>query len=535
MTDLVPGRDWRGWKARIFLFILGGLAVLGQAPFHIWPLSLLCLAIFFAWLRTNKHENISGFWMSLWFAFGYFMCGTYWIGSAFIERGPEFIPVMPPMVAGLALLLALFWGLAGLAYQKWIGNGWRGWLGLIGLFALAELTRGHLFGGFPWNLWGYIFPAGSSLSQSISIFGSYGLSTLVFSLAALMAVFLTDRKNIKPLIGAGIILAGLFGFGQGRLSGAENSFHPDVQMRLIQTPFEQRDRFDANTSIEISRQFIRLSLEPGIEQITHLVWPEGAVPGIGLENEGLMIAMGGLLADYGGDTPPIWLFNTLRREKRAPDSSRDYDYYYNSSTAIKIEPDGTAVVAAYNDKYRLVPFGEIIPGGGWLEKLGAQTISTSLASITPAPSKQLAEFPGLPTLSPQICYEVIFPGLTPRGGSNGEAEWILNQSNDAWFGKAMGPYQHANITAYRAIETGLPIVRSASNGVSGIIDPYGRYIKRLDPKEEGVLDFELPKSIDRPFAFSGLILWITLINILLVITALTRFNPAHDEKAVSAD
>ncbi len=518
---------WRRWPARLSLFILGALAVLGHAPFHIWPVSLICFVLFFAYLIKNRTAEISGFWMSLWFAFGYFMAGTYWIGEAFIARGPEFIPAMPPMVLALALLLAFFWGLAGRFYQKWAGAGPWGAIALAGFFMLAELVRGHIFGGLPWNLPGYIFQSGSALSQIASVIGIYGLSTLVLLIAA-GAGHAVAHSNFKAvIIIPAVALAFQFGYGFFRLGNAEIAYHDDVKLRLIQTPFDQRDQTELETSLPIARSFIRLSLSPGLEDVTHLVWPEGAVPGVTLENQGLMIAMGDMLTTT-VETPPIWLLNSLRHEERPNNAGETVDHYYNTSAALSFDDLGNVTVEAYNDKYRLVPFGEIIPGGRFVENLGAKTLSTALASITPAPQKELARFPGLPVVSPQICYEVVFPGLTPDTGPNGPAEWIFNQSNDAWFGGSIGPHQHANITAYRAIETGLPIVRSASNGVSGVIDPYGRYIQKLPPNAEGVLDAALPKPISRPPAFSGLALWVALINIALVLIGIGQSRREPD-------
>ena len=521
MSLMARWMAWRRWPARLSLFLLGALAVLGHAPFHIWPLSLVSFSLFFAYLTQNRAANISGFWMSLWFALGYFLAGTYWIGEAFIARGPEFIPVMPPMVFALALLLAFFWGLAGKFYQKWAGPGIWGALSLASLFMLAELVRGHIFGGLPWNLPGYIFKSGSAFSQIASLIGIYGLSTLVLLAAALLGFFLSHPKRLGVLAAPFLGLILLFGYGSWRLGSAEITYQDNVKLRLIQTPFAQRDQTELETSLPIARSFIRLSFSPGLEEVTHLIWPEGAIPGVTLDNQGLMIAMGDMMSTS-VETPPIWLLNSLRHEEKPNVSGEIIDHYYNTSAALSFDAIGNVTLEAFNDKYRLVPFGEIIPGGRFVENLGAKTISTALASITPAPQKELADFPGLPVVSPQICYEVVFPGLTPTGEPNGPAEWIFNQSNDAWFGGSIGPHQHANIAAYRAIETGLPIVRSASNGVSGIVDPYGRYVQKLPPNAEGVLDVFLPKPIARPMAFSGLALWTGLMNIALVLIGIGR-------------
>jgi len=146
-------------------------------------------------------------------------------------------------------------------------------------------------------------------------------------------------------------------------------------------------------------------------------------------------------------TPPVWLLNSLRNEMRPhPNGTDVIDDYYNTSAAIEFNAEGIPAVAAFSDKKRLVPFGEFIPGGKWMEMKNV----------------------------PVISYEIIFSGFTPRKKGETHPKWILNQSNDAWYGNSSGPLQHSNMATYRAIEEGLPVIRAASNGISGIINPYCR-------------------------------------------------------------
>jgi len=159
----------QGWIGRSVGMALGALAVLGQAPFHFWPVALLSFGVLFARLQgaatIEERPGRHGFSTAFWWAMGYFAAGTFWVGSAFIERGPEFIPIMPFMVGGLAVLLSVFWGVAGAVFVRSKPSGIWAVLGFASVFTVAELTRGHIFGGFPWNLPGYIFEAGSRPSQ----------------------------------------------------------------------------------------------------------------------------------------------------------------------------------------------------------------------------------------------------------------------------------------------------------------------------------------------------------------------------------
>ena len=513
-----------GWRGRFTGLALGAVAVLGLAPFHIWPLMMVSLAFLLARLILAGEEERAtkaGVSVAFWHALGYFLAGTYWIGSAFIARGPEFIPIMPPMILALGALLAFFWGLAGGLFARLRPQGIIALPLFFSLFFLAEFTRGHLFGGFPWNLPGYIFEAGGPVSQFASIGGIYGLSAFVFVLSALLYGGLFRRQKLAYFAAFLVLFGGVFTAGYLRLANAKVEYVEDVKLRIAHIRFEQKDKLDPQASVNIVNAFITQSLAPGIEDVTHLIWPEGAVTGLAIENEPLMSAMGYELSQV-DVTPPIWLLNSLRHEQRPdPRTGATIDDYYNSSVAVRFSARGVPSIAALNDKRRLVPFGEFIPGGKWMEARNIPVISTSLLSISAAKIKTLATFPGLPKVSPQICYEIIFSGLTPRPKNEPSAEWILNQSNDAWYGDSIGPMQHANMSRFRAIEEGLPVIRAASNGVSAIIDSYGRYKDSVTPKKSQFIDGKLPKKIQSPPFKRFFNYLLALINLLIALCCLT--------------
>ena len=513
-----------GWAGRGVGLALGALAVLGQAPFHIWPITLLSLACLFGrlqWAAEAAHSGRRGFSAAIWWALGYFAAGTFWVGSAFVERGPEFIPIMPFMVAGLAALLALFWGLAGAFFARAKLSGFWAVLVFTASFTVAELTRGHIFGGFPWNLPAYIFEAGTRPSQIARWIGAYGLSALVLMVSAALGQALFWREKRWPVALAIMPLLGLYGIGHLRLSGAILEYHADVNLRIVSVPFKQSDMMEINSSVAVTNDFIIASIKPGIEDVTHLVWPEGAVRGFrgpAMDDPDLLNAVGGLLANEDSE-PPVWLMNSLQTEME-----RGRTRYYNVSVAITFDANGVPTVAGTNRKRKLVAFGEHIPFMDWFEDVQFPLISTNLASISPAKEKRLSDFPGLPRLSPQLCYEVAFPGLTPNGAGR-PAEFILNQSNDAWFGKSAGPAQHANTARYRAIETGLPIIRAASNGMSGQIDPYGRVHGEVVEVDINFIDTKLLKPLIFNDNIKFLDLALLLISLLIcVITPLVRLR-----------
>ena len=497
------GLPWsgRGWLHTLALLALGAVSVFAFAPFHFWGLALLSLAGFYLrlvgvsrWSFAGARPVRAGFRTGLVFGLGWFSAGCFWIASAFPERGPEFAALAPPMVAGLAVLLALFWAAAG-AFTAWISTGERSRslapLAFAAAMGLAELARGHVLSGFPWHLPGYAFEPGGAISQSARLFGIYGLSLLMIGAAAALAHAVSAR-DWRPAAVSALIVAWVAGLGALSLRAAGPSFQPGIALRIVTVPFRQSEQLDPRTRDAITDQFVAQSLQPGIEDVTHLIWPESAVLGLAIEDYDLLYGMGQALS-RNDPTPPVWIINSVREEVSPdPATGRARPRYYNASVAITFDRAGNPAVAAWNDKRKLVPFGEFIPGGEVVEDMGAQLLSTALDSFTPAPDKRSVSYPGLPPLSAQICYEVIFPGLTRRGGE-ADPQAILNQSNDAWFGRTIGLDQHAAIARYRAIEEGLPLVRAAANGITGTFDAQGRPVDLAPRGQAGFVDTGLPR------------------------------------------
>ncbi|MGB6318912.1 MAG: apolipoprotein N-acyltransferase, partial [Litorimonas sp.] len=472
------------------------------------------------WAKPGR----AGFWTGLLFGLGWFSAGCFWIASAFIERGPEFIPMIPPLVGGLAVLLSLFWGAAGAVVARRRSPGPAA-LAFVAAYTLAELARGHVLSGFPWNMAAYAFEPGGWISQSAHWIGVYGLTMVVHAVAAGLGLAWTMRR-LAPALASLAVMGGMLGAGALRLSSASGDIQPGVVLRLVAVPFRQSEKINPSTAARITDAHVAVSVSPGLDRVSHLVWPEGAVNGLATEDAGFLRFVGANLASVTQE-PPVWLMNSLRREYRPDRTGRSRPLFYNSSVAVTFDTDGFPAVAASNDKKKLVPFGEFIPGGELVERLGARIVSTALGSITPAPEKRVSVFPGLPPVSPQICYEVIFPGLTPTGTPQAEA--ILNQSNDAWFGSTTGPAQHAAIARYRAIEEGLPLIRSAANGISGVFDSYGRADRVLDGKSAAYLDAVLPKPAGRAVSMRWVNAVLSLINTVGLLVALSWIGRAGDD------
>ncbi len=479
-----------GWRAHLVAMLAGAVGVLGQAPFHIWPASLLSLLVL-VWMLDgafeDKNPKRTGAVRAFWFAFGQFFAGFYWIGAAFISRGPEYIPLMPFALVFLMAGLALLWALAGaVAMGFWSRDSRR-----IATFALvffaAEWVRGHFLTGFPWNLPGMIWAPGGAVSQSASLFGIWGLSLITLYVFAAPATLVDQGQVwIKRILPSGLgffLLIILFGFGALRLSNAGIEVHQGVRLRIVQSVIDQREKWKPENRDAVLEHYLRLSTSEPLDKVTHVIWPEGALPTLLLEDGP---ALDRITATF--NNGPVLITGLTRREQ----AQNGKTLYRNSLIALSFNEGQPRVETVY-DKHHLVPFGEYMPFGKIFARWGIKGLINFEDGFTPGPAPTSVQINNLPTFSPQICYEIAYAGFTPK--EEGRPDWILNISNDAWFGATTGPYQHLDHARYRAIEEGLPVVRSVSSGIAGMIDPFGRMRLRLGRKADRASDVDLPLSL----------------------------------------
>ncbi len=503
-----------GWRAHLVALLAGAVGVLGHAPFHLWPVTALGI-LTFVWLLDGAYRQQrpvrAGAARAFSFAFGQFFAGLYWIGSAFISRGPEYIPLMPFALVFLMAGLALIWALAGAIAMPFWGVDHR----RIAVFSLAffgaEWVRGHFLTGFPWNLPGMVWSPGGAVSQSVSIFGIWGLSLVTLFLFAAPATLIDKGRALwlralPGIVGSGL-LAILLVFGLTRLSGAVGGEQPNVRLRVIQSAINQREKWQPENREAVLEHYLRLSTATSLDNISHVIWPEGALPTLLLEDRHALDSISEAFRD--GPT----LFTGLTRRQRAETGKT---LYRNSLIALSFA-NGLPRVETVYDKHHLVPFGEYIPFGDALSALGVKSLATLGDGYTPGPAPSSMQIEGLPAFSPQICYEIAYSGFTPR--DEGRPAWILNISNDSWFGSTTGPHQHLDHSRFRAIEEGLPVVRSVSSGIAGVIDPYGRMLLRLnqDADRAGDIGIPLPLNTTINTQYGGVILLI-LMSIFILVT-----------------
>jgi apolipoprotein N-acyltransferase len=257
---------------------------------------------------------------------------------------------------------------------------------------------------------------------------------------------------------------------------------------------------------------MQLSAAPGAGQVTHLIWPETAVPFYLDEVPEALRTLGALVPEKGA-----LITGTLRRTHGHESAARGPVLFFNSLAVVA--HDGR-LLGMY-DKAHLVPFGEYTPFQDLLTRLGVPKVISGPSGFSSGSGPQVLTAPGVPPFQPLICYEVIFPGVTAEGADR--AQWLVNVTNDAWFGTSAGPYQHLAEARVRAIEQGLPLVRAANTGISAVIDPYGHIHSQIPLGQAGVIDSALPKALE-PTLYNrfGNRLYLVL---LLALTALGLASP----------
>jgi apolipoprotein N-acyltransferase len=333
--------------------------------------------------------------------------------------------------------------------------------------------------GFPWHLPAYGWGALPAVLQSASLVGAYGLSLLTLLLGASFAL-LVDRPR-RPWLPAGLALlfVAMGIWGAFRLAGNDHATVPGVMLRIVQPDTSQRIKYKPEFVARNWRRLLDLSRLPARAPITHVIWPEAAPPIWWIARE--PAALADIASLIGNDR--ILLTGVTRL-----DLSGAEPRYYNSFYAFG---PGARVLASY-DKFHLVPFGEYLPFEATLKALGVSQIAGGSSSFSAGPGPQTLTVPGVPPFGPLICYEVIFPGAVV---GETRPRWLLNLTDDSWFGPDAGPEQHLTIARVRAIEEGLPIVRAANSGISAVIDSYGEVRARLDLDRRGVLDAALPAAL----------------------------------------
>ena len=501
LPSLIEGiiLSW-GWRRRAIAFVSGAVGALALPPLSLFPLIAVPLTVA-VWLIDGAEDRGSGrrraaslsaaFGAGWWTGFGYFLAGLWWVGSALLVEADKFAWALPLAVVALPAALAAFPGVGFvLARLLWSPGPLRIFALAFGL-GMAEWARGLVFTGFPWNDLGMALGVNLTLAQTSSLVGLHGLTFLTIAIFAAPATLWRvseSRLNLTPSVVAVLTLALVAVFGEFRLTAPASATLPGVKLRLIQPNIGQDDAsFSPDNKQAILRRYFDLSERAtspdrsGVRNVTHLIWPESAFPFI-LSRDPQALSE---IVDFLGPGATL-ITGAARLEDGSPPR------YFNS---IEIVGPGGLSAQRY-DKQHLVPFGEYMPFASVLEHTHLTQLVDIPGGFEPGSGRRILHVPGLPDTMPLICYEAIFP--IEFGDLMSSAErpgWLLNVTDDAWFGLTPGPYQHFAQARLRAIELGLPLVRDANSGISAVLDGLGREIAVAPLGAEGVLDAELPEAL----------------------------------------
>ena len=486
------------WRALATAFGLGAFAALALPPLHLLPALLISLPGFFIMAVAAPTARRAA-WIGLAWGWGFHIAGLHWLTNAILTEADRYWWLVPIAVPALALPLGAFSILPALA-ARWVARrsplAWAPALGFAGAWLAAELLRGVLFTGFPWNLIGTVWAFGAFPIQAAAWIGVHGLGLATVLLA------LAPLGGWRGGLGAGVALLAFAGIGLVRLLPQEPDPEP-VALVLVQGNVAQEAKWREETRIPIFQRYIDLTANgvraterdaPGSRIL--VIWPETASPFL-LANDpnaarlataplppGATLLAGAVRAEFGPDGRPTRVWNSM----------------------VALDAVGT-LLDAY-DKAHLVPFGEYTPLRGLLP---IRLVLSALDFSAGAGLRRIA-LPGLPSFTGLICYEVIFPGAVTPAERPG---FLVNITNDAWFGVSAGPHQHLAAARLRAVEEGLPLARAAQTGISAVFDARGREVERMGLAETGVLLAPLPKA-GEPTPFSRLGIGIPLIILALV-------------------
>ncbi len=477
------------WQQRAAAFAAGAVSALAFAPLNAFPAMLLGYAVLLVLLdgAPARPSSLRHFaWLGWAFGCGQFLVGLHWIVFPFfvdpVQHGWQAPFALLAMSAGLALFPCLACLAAAYFWHTGVGRLFI----FTAAFSASQWLRGHVFTGFPWNLSAYGWGASLEILQSTALFGAYGLTLLTILLGASLAELMSQRIRWQIPAAMTVLFAALWFGGASRLASTTVQFEPNVQLRIVQPNVPENEKNSRQYMLRNWQRLLTLSRSVNGPVPTHIIWPEAAVPFLLTDSPEAMDQVGTL-------TGPshVLITGAIRREQSGDGEPR----YFNSLYVL-----GAGSNNVY-DKFHLVPFGEYLPFEGVLNALGITKLAGGAVSLSAGNGPRTLSIPNAPPAGPLICYEIIFPGAVT---ASPRPQWFINLTNDAWFGPWAGPRQHLLSARVRAIEEGIPVVRAANTGISGVIDGTGQILASLPLNQMGVLNSALPKALPpTPYAKYG--------------------------------
>lgn len=480
--------EWSVLRLCLAVSAAGLVTALAMPPFGLFFVLWVTLPFFYLVLiqAANRKQAFGRGWL---FGLGFFLGGLFWITNALFVDLASWWWIIPFALLGIPVLLSFYTGLLGIAVfhvLKYTGrNG--GVFAFAALWCVTEYLRGVLFTGFPWNLSGYAWTHSQAVLQNLSWAGIYGLGALTV-VCAMMPAFICLKAGKRAVYAAAVfsltLPLALWGWGTIRLAQAgETVFRDTVMLRVVQPNIPQHEKWMAAKQAENFQKLLELSNAAAPADI--IIWPETALTA----DIEAFPAIGTALRN---NLPADSILMTGNVFSRSNEQGRNS--YYNSLLVLNIR---TGEKAQY-PKTHLVPFGEYVPFRNVFSGAALGALLSGFEDFQAGTGPYTAQDFGLPAFSPLICYEVIFPGKV-TGKQQERPAWLLNVTNDGWYGHSPGPYQHFAFSRARAIEEGLPLVRAANTGISAVTDPYGRILQAVPLQETGVIDLALPQVLPPTF------------------------------------
>ena len=485
----------------VTLYVAGAIATFSNPPFSILP---LIFGIGFGLYRINFESSLLKIFLSAWFlGFGWFSFGLYWIGSAFFMADSYHVFLMPIAIIVLPSLLAVFWGCACVCAKLIDRNTKFCILYIIVFLSLFEFLRAQLFTGFPWLMPSMILASNVYSIQIFSFVGSFSTNIIVLTISILPFIFFSNFKGKNSLLLILLVpIVILFFCGFIRYKNKSFLQNTDRLVTIVQPNIMQKNKWILKNRGQHLNNLIDLSVKyrdifKNKNRI--IIWPETSFEGSIPSEKKLLSNISKKILRNENTTLILGL---LRSEENK---------IFNSLVFLNYNGD---IIYNY-DKIKLVPFGEYIP---FRQYLGDLTNILAPKDFTGGKVKANPNIYGFGDIITLICYEILFTNEIFSRLSK-DTNLLINITNDAWFGKTIGPYQHLALAQIKAVEFGIPLARVANTGISAYISPYGEIIGRISLDNKGVKTFNLTPVLDqtlykiyREYIFIALILILVSIN-----------------------
>lgn len=507
----LPACFEKPWVRLVCCLLVGAVGALSMPPFTT---ATLFFSFSLYWLLlTTFNRKLHIFSAGFLYGFGYFVASLWWVGNALLVGGNPFIWALPLAVCGLQALLALFPMVAASSQIILPGRSLASYLIFIVSYSFWEWGRGHFFTGFPWNLAGMMWTSSLPMLQSLSLIGIYGLTLITIFVTTVPAFAWKGQASKRVRYGlaafAVLLLAGMYVGGQMRLEAHHTNFNNEVVVQLVTPNIPQADKWEYEHFWNNYKKTVdAIRLPPAgdgrLQGKTRLiVLPETAFQYSHFDDPRAVAELQSALQGYPEKT---YLLTGLLRKTE--------DGYHNSLVGY----DSTLDQKFAFDKFHLVPFGEYIPFQKYIP-IGPVVAFSGFQKGNGPASITLDSY--TPSFSPLVCYEVIFPHAVINPDTI-RPEWMVNVTNDAWYGISPGPYQHLGHAVYRAIEEGLPMARSTNTGVTAMIDPVGRILNESPLYETYVQESFLPRALSSPTLYA--LLGDKIFFILLIFMCLLAYS-----------